>query len=146
MQRGHTLMELLAALAVAAVLAVVAVPGVAWVEGRTAVAADARTLALALRCAQASAASTGVPVVMRLQSGGRAFVCQQGAGEAATIIDRGRFHGVCATNYPGGVVEFPLWGWPCTLAGEPRAGSFTFACGGASAAVVLQMGGRVRWQ
>jgi type II secretion system protein H len=146
MQRGHTLMELLAALAVVAILAAVAVPGVAWVEGRSAVAADARTLALALRCAQARAAASGVPVVVRLQSGGRAYVCQQGAGVTATILDSGRFHGVCATNYPGGVVEFPLWGWPCTLAGEPRAGSFTFACAGASAAVVLQMGGRVRWQ
>jgi len=146
MQRGHTLMELIAALVVAAILAAVTVPGVAWVEGRSAVATDARALALAMRCAQARAASSGAPVVVRLESGGRAYVCEQGAGDAATILQSGRFHGTCTTNYPGAVVEFPLWGWPCTLAGEPRAGSFTFACAGATAAVVLQMGGRVRWQ
>jgi prepilin-type N-terminal cleavage/methylation domain-containing protein len=146
MQRGHTLLELLVAIGIAATLATVVGPGVAWVEGRAAVAADARSLALVMRRAQARAASSGIPVVVRLQSEGRAYVCEQGAGDTATILDSGRFHGTCATNYPGGAVQFPLWGWPCTLAGVPRAGSFTFACAGASAAVVLQMGGRVRWQ
>jgi len=146
MQRGHTLSELLVALAVAAVLAAIVVPGVAWVEGRAAVADDARSLALAMRCAQARASSSGLPVVVRLLNGGRAYVCEQRSGEGATVFASGDFHGACATNYPGGAVQFPLWGWPCTLAGEPRAGNFSFACDGASATVVLQMGGRVRWQ
>jgi len=146
MQRGHTLSELLVALAVAAVLAAVVVPGVAWVEGRAAVADDARSLALAMRCAQARAASSGLPVVVRLCNGGRAYVCEQGAGDATTVVASGSFHSPCATNYPGATVRFPLWGWPCTLAGEPRAGNFSFAYAGASATVVLQMGGRIRWQ
>jgi len=146
MQRGHTLFELLVVLAVAAIIAAVSIPSVAWVEGRAAVAADARSLALVMRHAQARASSSGDPVVVRLQNDGHGYLCEWGAGTDLTILDSGRFHGACATNYPGGAVEFPVWGWPCTLAGEPRAGTFSFTCEGASASVVLQMGGRIRWQ
>jgi Tfp pilus assembly protein FimT len=146
MQRGHTIPELLATLVVAATLAGVTVPGVAWVEGRTAVKADARTLALVLRRAQPRAAMSGATVSVRLEGHGRGYVCEQTADSGTIILERGEFHGPCATNYPGEAVEFRAWGWPCSLSGEPRAGSFTFASHGAEAAVVLQLGGRVRWQ
>jgi type II secretory pathway pseudopilin PulG len=137
--------ELLVALAVAATLGGVAVPGLAWVGGRTAVRADAQRLALALRQAQARAAATHDTVSLRLDSQGRGFVCEQTDGSVTTVIESGEFHGPCATNYPGGAVEFHVRQWPCSLSGEPRAGSFTFACHGAQSSVVLQMGGRIRW-
>jgi Tfp pilus assembly protein FimT len=146
MQRGHTMSELLVTLAVAATLACISVPGLAWVEGRTAVKADARVLALVLRRAQARAAMSGDMVCVRLDQQGRGYVCEQTAAAVTTVLERGLFHSPCVTNYPGAAVEFSAWGWPCSLAGEPRAGSFTFASHGADAAVVLQMGGRVRWQ
>ena len=146
MQRGHTMPELLVTLVVAATLAGVAVPGMAWVEGRAAVKSDARSLALALRCAQARAAMSGAIVTVRLDDQGRGYVCEQTTGSGATVLERGAFHGPCATNYPGDAVEFGAWGWPCSLSGDPRAGSFTFSSHGVEAAVVLQMGGRVRWQ
>jgi type II secretory pathway pseudopilin PulG len=146
MQRGHTMSELLVTLVVAATLAGVSVPGIAWVEGRAAVKADARSLALVLRRAQARAAMSGATVSVRLEGQGRGYICEQTADSGTTVLERGEFHGPCATNYPGDAVEFRTWGWPCSLSGEPRAGSFTFASHGAEAAVVLQMGGRVRWQ
>ena len=108
--------------------------------------ADARTLALVLRRAQARAAMSGATVSVRLEGHGRGYVCEQTADSGTTILESGEFHGPCTTNYPGEAVEFRAWGWPCSLSGEPRAGSFTFASHGAEAAVVLQMGGRVRWQ
>ena len=145
MQRGHTISELLVALAVAATLGGVAVPGLAWVQGRAAVKTDAQRLALVLRRAQARAAASGDTVCLRLNDQGRRYVCEQtGAGGTATV-ESGEFNGACATTYPGAAVEFRLWGWPCSLSGEPRAGSFVFTCHGAESSVVLQMGGRVRW-
>jgi prepilin-type N-terminal cleavage/methylation domain-containing protein len=146
MQRGHTLSELLVALAVAAMLACVSVPGIAWVDGRAAVSADARSLAFVLRRAQARAAMSGATVCVRLDRQGCGYVCEETADAVTTVLGRGDFHGPCATNYPGGAVEFCTAGWPCSLTGEPRAGTFTFESHGADAAVVLQMGGRVRWQ
>jgi prepilin-type N-terminal cleavage/methylation domain-containing protein len=145
MQRGHTLCELLVVLAVAATLALVAVPGLAWVQGRSAVRADAQCLALVLRSAQARAAATGDTVRVRLVGQGKGYVCEQTGVAATTVVASGAFDAPCSTNYPGAVVEFREPGWPCSLSGEPRAGSFTFACDGAQVSVVLQMGGRVRW-
>ena len=89
---------------------------------------------------------SGTTVSVRLDGDGRGYVCEQTAGSGTSVLERGEFHGPCATNYPGEAVEFGAWGWPCSLSGDPRAGSFTFACHGAESAVVLQMGGRVRWQ
>lgn len=137
--------ELLVVLAVAATLSGVAVPSLAWVEGRAAVRSDAERLALVLRRAQALAAASGDTVIVRLDRQGRDFVCEQTSGSAATTVECGEFHNPCATNYPGDAVEFRVREWPCSLSGEPRAGSFTFACHGAQSTVVLQMGGRVRW-
>lgn len=145
MQRGHTISELLVVLAVAATLGGVTVPGLAWVEGRAAVKTDAQRLALVLRRAQARAAASGDTVRVRLERQGRDYVCEQTGGGGTTILESGEFHGPCATNYPGAAVEFRVSGWPRALSGEPRAGSFTFACHGAVSSVVLQMGGRVRW-
>jgi type II secretion system protein H len=145
MQRGHTLCELLVVLAVTATLGGVAVPGLAWVQGRSAVRADAQRLALVLRSAQARAAATGDTVCVRLVDQGRGYVCEQSAAAAGTVVESGGFDTPCSTNYPGAAVEFREPGWPCGLSGEPRAGSFTFACAGAQVSVVLQMGGRIRW-
>jgi len=145
MQRGHTMSELLVALAVAAMLGGVAVPGLAWVEGRSAVRCDAQMLALALRHAQARAASTGDTVRVQVDARGPGYVCEQTGGGATTVLERGVFHGPCASNYPGGVVEFRALAWPCSSSGDPRAGSFTFASHGAVSSVVLQLGGRIRW-
>jgi len=144
--RGHTLLELVVVLAVAAIIATVTVPGVAWVTGRAATGADARTFALVLRRAQAAAAATGQPVSVRLVDQGLGYECDQAAGSDALVLDRGGFHEACTTNYPGGLVQFAPWGWPCAAGGRPRAGSFSFARSGAGATVVLQLGGRVRWQ
>ena len=145
MQRGHTLCELLVVLAVAATLALVAAPGLAWVQGRWAVRADAQCLALVLRSAQARAAATGDTVCVRLVGQGKGYVCEQTGAAATTVVASGAFGVPCSTNYPGAAVEFREPGWPCSLSGEPRAGSFTFACDGAQVSVILQMGGRVRW-
>jgi type II secretory pathway pseudopilin PulG len=145
MQRGHTLCELLVVLAVAVTLGAVAVPGIAWIQGRSAVRADGQRLAIVLRQAQAHAAATGDTVCVRLIGQGRGYVCEQSAGGAVTVVDSGTFDGPCSTNYPGAAVEFHEPGWPCSLTGEPRAGTFVFASGGAQVSVVLQMGGRVRW-
>jgi type II secretion system protein H len=145
MQRGHTLCELLVVLAVAATLALVVVPGLAWVQGRSAVRADAQCLALVLRSAQARAAATGDTVCVRLVGQGKGYVCEQSGAAATTVVASGTFGAPCSTNYPGAAVEFHEPGWPCSLSGEPRAGSFTFACDGAQVSVILQMGGRVRW-
>jgi type II secretory pathway pseudopilin PulG len=145
MQRGHTMFELLVVLAVAATLSGVSVPGLAWVQGRAAVKTDAQRLALVLRRAQARAAASGDTVCVRLDRRGRGYVCEQTGAAGTTVVESGDFQGPCATNYPGAAVEFGLWGWPCALSGEPRAGSFVFACHGAESSVVLQMGGRVRW-
>ncbi len=145
MQRGYTLCELVVVLAVAAILGGVAVPGLAWVQGRAAVRADALRLALVLRGAQARAAATGDTVCVRLVDQGRGYVCEETGAAAGTVVEQGAFDGSCSTNYPGGAVEFSQPGWPCGLSGDPRAGSFTFACAGAHVSVVLQLGGRVRW-
>ncbi len=145
MQRGHTLCELVVVLAVAATLGGVAVPGVAWIQGRSAVRADALRLTLVLRSAQARAAATGDTVCIRLVDQGRGYVCEETGGVAGAVVEHGAFDGSCSTNYPDGAVEFRQPGWPCGLSGEPRAGSFTFACAGAHVSVVVQMGGRVRW-
>ena len=145
MHRGHTMSELLVALAVAATLSGVAVPGLAWVEGRSGVRCDAQRLALVLRRAQARAASTGDTVCVRVDRHGLGYVCQQTDGAGTTVLESGVFHGPCETNYPDGVVEFRALAWPCSVSGETRAGSFTFTCHGAVSSVVLQMGGRIRW-
>src|ERR1035437_2023293 len=145
MQRGYTLCELLVVLAVAATLALVALPGLAWVQGRWAVRADALSLDLVLRSAQARAAATGDTVCVRLVGQGKGYVCEQSGAAATTVVASGAFGIPCSTNYPGAAVEFREPGWPCSLSGEPRAGSFTFACDGAQVSSVLQMGGRVRW-
>jgi hypothetical protein len=89
---------------------------------------------------------SGATVCVRLDRQGCGYLCEETVGSVTTVLERGEFHGPCVTNYPDDVVEFRSWGWPCSLSGEPRAGSFTFASHGADAAVVLQMGGRVRWQ
>ncbi len=146
MSRGHTLSELLAVLVVASTIAAVSVPGVAWVTGRAATGADARSFALVLRRAQAVAAATGYAVSVRLVDQGLGYECDEAAAGGAVVVDRGRFHEACSSNYPGGVVQFGPWGWPCADSGTPRAGSFSFTRSGASASVVLQLGGRVRWQ
>jgi type II secretory pathway pseudopilin PulG len=143
---AYTLVELVVALAVAATLAAVAVPGVAWVHGRTAVNTDARRLAIVLRRAQARAAAVDDMVRVRLLDQGAAYVSEQRDGPQWFAFDRGGFEGLaCTTNYPGAAVEFRPAGWPCAVGAGPRAGTFTFTCGGASSKVVLQMGGRVRW-
>jgi prepilin-type N-terminal cleavage/methylation domain-containing protein len=144
--RGHTLLELLVVVAVAGTLAAVSVPGVAWVTGRSATGADALCFALVLRRAQAPAASSGRTVSVRLVDDGLGYECVQTLAGAETVLDRGGFHVPCSTNYPGGVVEFGVRGWPCGTGGQPRAGTFSFAAAGASAQVVVQLGGRVRWQ
>ena len=146
MSRGHTLPELLAVVAVAATIAGVAVPGVAWVVGGAAAGADARCFALALRRTQAAAASSGRVVSVRLVDQGFGYECDEATAGGSAELDHGWFHGRCSTNYPGGVVQFATWGWPCETTGQPRAGSFSFTGAGTSATVVLQLGGRVRWQ
>ena len=146
MSRGHTLPELLTVMALAAIVAAVTVPGVAWVTGRAAPGADARSFALVLRRAQAAAAASGAIVSVRLIDQGLAYECDQAGAAGPVAVDRGVFHETCSSNYPGDVVQFGPWGWPCAQGGRPRAGSFTFTRSGATATVVLQMGGRVRWQ
>jgi hypothetical protein len=91
------------------------------------------------------AAASSDTVCVRLDHGGLGYVCEQTGASGTTIVDSGEFESPCATNYPNATVEFRLPGWPCTLSGEPRAGSFVFACHGAESSVVLQMGGRIRW-
>jgi len=143
-QRGHTLIELVAALSVACLLAAIVVPSAARVQGRLAVDADAHRFVQVLRRAQARAAATQEPVRVELVAGGAGYVVCDSAA-AATYLDRSGFGGpACSTNYPGGALEFDPSGWPCVVGGAPRAGTFTFSYGGVSRAVVLQLGGRVR--
>jgi len=140
---GHTLLELVAALAIAALLAAVVVPGAASVDGRLAVDADAHRFVQELRRAQARAAATGEPVRVELADGGAAFLLTDEA--TAARLGGGRFGGpTCSTNYPGGALEFSPSGWPCAVGGAPRAGTFTFSYAGVTRSVVLQLGGRVR--
>ena len=111
MQRGHTMSELLVALAVAAMLACVSVPGIAWVDGRAAVSADARSLAFVLRARRRAPPCRAPPCACASMRQGCGYVCEETADAVTTVLGRGDFHGPCATNYPGGAVEF------CTEAG-----------------------------
>jgi len=143
--RGHTLIELVAALCVAGVLAAVVVPQVAAQHGRAATAAAATHFALVLRDAQARSRAVGEPVRVVVQADGRRYAVEQPSASGWRAVTQGDFGAaVCRTNYPDGVVEFSGLGWPHSATGSARAGTFTFGCAWCSRAVVVQMGGAVR--
>ena len=140
MQRGHTMFELLVVLAVAATLSGVSVPGLAWVQGRSAVKTDAQRLALVLRRAQARAA----PPATRSACGSTA---RAGATSASSPVPPARprrerrFHGPCATNYPGAAVD-SAWGVALRAAPASRGPAASSSPATApSRRSCLQMGG-----
>jgi type II secretory pathway pseudopilin PulG len=143
-QRGSTLLELVAILAISAVLCAVAVPGVAAVRSVFAADAAAERLALVLRTAQASAQARGAAVRVSVAGDGCYSVCDVGASGERPVA-RGELGADIATNYPQGTLEFGAAGWP-TLpgGGSPRAGHFTIGAASAGRVVVVQLGGCVR--
>ena len=143
-QRGSTLLELVAILAISAVLCAVTVPGMAAVRKVFAADAAAERLALVLRAAQARAQARGVAVRVSVAGDGGYAVCDVCAtGERA--VARGELGADVDSNYPQGTLEFGVAGWP-TLpgVGSPRAGHFTIGGSRAGRAVVVQLGGCVR--
>lgn len=143
-QRGSTLLELVAILAISAVLCAVAVPGVAAVRSVFAADAAAERLALVLRTAQARAQAHGAAVRVSVAGDGCYSVCDVGASGERPVA-RGELGADIATNYPQGTLEFGAAGWP-TLpgGGSPRAGHFTIGAASAGRVVVVQLGGCVR--
>ena len=145
---AYTLIELIAALSVMTVAAVVTVPAVGLADGRLAAAASARQLALVLRRAQAEAQADGCRLRVQLTDGGDGYVVQRLAADGTVVEEQGGFGGArCSSNYPAGAVDFTAAGWPLAQgSATPRAGTFSFSPAGGGHAVVLQMGGRIRWQ
>ncbi len=139
-QRGFTILEMVAVLAVVAVFGGVAVPGAARVGAGVSGAEAARRLALVLRAAQAEAQSRDARVLVEVGSAGDYVV--SAAGER---IMSGRLGVAVDSTYPGGALEFSDRGW-ASLPGavNPRAGHFTVAGATASRTVVIQLSGCVR--
>ena len=144
--RGHSLLELVAVLAVLSVLAAVTVPLLAPAHRRLAAGEAARQFAVVLRHAQALAQTGMCRVRVRLTGEGDGYVVSRADGGAWVTEESGSFAGAaCATNYPGACVQFAAAGWPLDDAsGVPRAGTFVFGEGSWRRSVVLQMGGRIR--
>ena len=143
-QRGSTLLELVAILAISAVLCTIAVPGVAAVRSVFAADAAAERLALVLRTAQARAQAHGAAVRVSVAGDGCYSVCDvRPSGERA--VTGGELGADIDSNYPQGTLEFGAAGWP-TLPGRtsPRAGHFTIGAATAGRTVVVQLGGCVR--
>jgi len=139
---GVSLIELVAVLLAMGILASVSVP-LASAGGRYTVPLTARHIAVVLRLAQSEAQAGDDRVRFQL-SGSRWTVCR-GQGSSSVTLACGDFGAVsCATNYPGGWVEFDRRGYPLSVNSSPRAGSFTFSYGGLQSSVVLQLTGRVR--
>jgi len=143
-QRGSTLLELVAILAISAVLCAVGVPGVAAVRSVFAADAAAERLALVLRTAQARAQAHGAAVRVSVTGDGCYAVCDVcPSGERA--VAGGELGAEVASNYPQGTLEFGAAGWPRLPGGaSPRAGHFTIGAATAGRVVVVQMGGCVR--
>lgn len=139
-QRGSTMLEMVAVLAVIAVLAGIAVPGAARVGAGVSGAEAARRLALVLRTAQAEAQSRDARVLVEVGSAGDYVVTV--AGER---VMSGRLGVAVASTYPGGALEFSGRGWAgLPGAQSPRAGHFAVAGATSSRTVVIQLSGCVR--
>jgi prepilin-type N-terminal cleavage/methylation domain-containing protein len=138
-QRGTTMLELMAVLAVVAVLAAVTIPGAARVRSAVSGAQGARRLALVLRTAQAQARSSGEPVRVEVSPAGDYQVTRS----SGVVIMSGGIGASVSSTYPGGALEFAARGW-AGLPGSssPRAGHFSIA--GSARTVVLQLSGCVR--
>ena len=142
-QRGFTLIEVLACLAVMAVTAAITVPVFA-APIRLAAADGALSFAAGLRQAQAEAQSSACRLRVALTADGSGYSVIRMA--ATDLIEQtGQFGGArCSTNYPESAVDFGPAGWPLTAGtGTPRAGTFQFSPGSARS-VVVQMSGRIR--
>ena len=142
-QRGFTLVELLACLAVMAITATITVPVFA-APARLAAADAALSFALVLRHAQAEAQSSACRLRVALTADGSGYsIIRMTAAEP--VMQTGQFGGArCSTNYPAGTVDFGPAGWPLSAGtSTPRAGTFHFSPGSARS-VVVQMSGRIR--
>ena len=140
---GYTLIEIVVVCALLAIAAAVCVPELASSHGRASVPAAAVRFTLVLREAQARASALGAPVRVSLTGSGDGYVVSSHAGDR--LVASGSFTGAgCQTNYPGATVEFAPSGFPHGVDGGTRAGTFTFAAGGVTSSVVVQMGGAVR--
>ena len=143
-QRGFTLVELLAALAIMAIIASITVP-VFGAPARLAATDAAASFAVVLRHVQAEAQADACRLRVALTADGAGFTVSRVTGAGEGVEQTGVFGGAhCSTNYPGDGVDFGAGGWPLSLGtGTPRAGTFCFSPG-SGRAVVLQMGGRIR--
>ena len=143
-QRGSTLLELIAILAISAVLCAVAVPGAATVRGAFAADGGAERLTLILRAAQARAQARGGVVRVCVDQDGSYIVGDVDAGGLRPLL-RGELGAGVASNFPLNTLEFGASGRP-TLAGgvSPRAGHFTIGDSRSRHTVTVQLGGCVR--
>ena len=142
-QRGFTLIEVLACLAVMAITATISVPVFA-APARLAAADAALSFAAVLRHAQAEAQSSACRLRVALSADGSGYsVIRLAAPEL--VEQTGQFGGaLCSTNYPADAIDFGPAGWPLAAGtGTPRAGTFLFSPG-SSRSVVVQMSGRIR--
>lgn len=139
-QRGTTMLEVVAAMAVVAVFAAVAVPSAARVGACVSGAEAARRLALVLRAAQAEAQSRGERVLVEVGSGGDYVVSAAGSRLASGALGT-----AVQSTYPGGALEFTARGW-AGLPGSssPRAGHFSVAGATSTRRVTVQLSGCVR--
>ncbi len=143
---GLTLVELVVVLAVLAVVAAITAPTMGAGRERLAVDQGARRLAVLLRQAQAGAQASDT--AWRVVVSGRALTVQRQQGDDWAVETHGALGPcVCSTNYPQDTVAFDGRGLPLNVGTwVPRAGTLTVACGGSTAAVVVQLTGRVRIQ
>gem|GEM_PF-3233604 len=141
---GVTLMELAVVMAVLATLAAITLPMLGAGHARVSVLRTAQRFATAVRYAQATAQDGDCR--MRVVLDEAAFRVER-AGDEGWVRDLRATTGVVSggSNYPGDGVEFSRDGRPLVPGtATPRAGTFTFTCGGATRSVVLQLTGRVR--